>query len=63
MRVIAGQRDHERLVGGMGVHLPSERPQDQLRRRVVVLVVGEVDLVHQGQERLRLRLGGGPVPR
>ncbi len=60
MRVVTGERRHQRLVGGMRVHLPPERPQEQLRRGVVVLVVGEVDPVHQRQERLRLRLGGRP---
>ena len=44
----------------MRVHLPPERPQDQLSGGVIVLVVGEVHPVHQRQERLGLRLRGRP---
>ncbi len=51
--VVTGERGEDRVVGGRRVLLPALRIQDQLGRRVVVLLEREVDLVPEADHRLR----------
>ncbi len=55
--VVTGERLEDRVVGRRRVLLEAVRPQQQLGRRVVVLLEGEVDPVLQALDRRRLGLG------